>query len=177
MELLEKEVKIFGLFRNQWALVTAGNKDKFNSCTVSWGSMGTLWTKDKESGSMITVYLHPARYTCEFLKNEEYFTVSFFDPEYKKALGVMGSTSGRDIDKVEKSGLTPIEIDNQITYKEAKTTYLCRKVYQHQFSKEDIAVDVQEYYKSKPQAYPLDENGQWQPHYMFIGEIVKEIKN
>lgn len=34
--------------------------------------------------------------------------------------------------------------------------FVCRKVYQHQFSKEDIAQDVQNYYKEKPNVAFLD---------------------
>ena len=28
--------KVFDLFRKQWAVVAAGNMEKFNACTVSW---------------------------------------------------------------------------------------------------------------------------------------------
>ena len=61
---------------------------------------------------------------------------------------------------------------NSVTYKEASMTFLCRKVYQHQFSKEDIAEEVQDYYKENPKVYPVDENGEWQPHWVFVGEII-----
>ena len=54
MNFEEKEYKVFELFQKQWALVTAGNMEKFNSCTVSWGSMGTLWTRPGKTGSVIT---------------------------------------------------------------------------------------------------------------------------
>ena len=36
----------FTKFNNEWALVTSGTPNKFNSMTISWGSMGTLWFKD-----------------------------------------------------------------------------------------------------------------------------------
>jgi len=39
------------------------------------------------------------------------------------------------------AGLTPIEIAQGVTYKEAKLTLLCQKLYQHQFSKEDITTE------------------------------------
>ena len=42
-------LKVFELFRNQWALVTAGGMDAFNSCTVSWGSLGSIWWKSGAS--------------------------------------------------------------------------------------------------------------------------------
>ena len=40
----------FDLFRKQWALVTAGTPEHFNACTISWGSLGTLWTRPGSTG-------------------------------------------------------------------------------------------------------------------------------
>lgn len=68
--------------------------------------------------------------------------------------------------------LTPIEIVQGATHKEAKLTSLYKKLYQHQFSKEDITTEVQEYYASMPKVYP-DFNGGWQPHIVFVGEIIE----
>ena len=70
------------------------------------------------------------------------------------------------------AGLTPIEIDQGLTYKEAKLTSLCKKLYQHQFSKEDITTEVQEYYAFMSKVYH-DFNGGWQPHIVFVGEIIE----
>ena len=170
----EKDYKVFDLFRKQWAVVTAGNMEKYNSCTISWGSLGTLWTRPGKNSSVVTVYLHPARYTCEFMKNNETFTVSFFPSDYKQALGILGSLSGRNTDKTTASGLTPVAMGDSVTYQEATTSFLCRKIYQHQFSRNDIAPDIQEYYKRNPKSFPVDENGEWQPHWIFIGEIIDE---
>ena len=114
----EKDYKIFDLFKNQWALVTAGSMERFNSCTVGWGSMGTLWTRPGKSGSVMTVYLHPSRYTREFMMDSGTFTVSFFPKGYKRALGYMGSRSGRDGDKVEGSGLTPVAVGGGVSYED-----------------------------------------------------------
>ena len=36
-EFMEKDYKVFEMFDKQWALVTAGTMEHFNSCTVSWG--------------------------------------------------------------------------------------------------------------------------------------------
>ena len=51
--------------------------------------------------------------------------------------------------------------------------FLCKKLYQHQFVKEDLPPEIQEQYRSDPLANPPDENGQWHPHWMFIGEITE----
>ena len=87
------ETDILSVFDKKWALLTAGNKGSFNTMTVSWGGMGTIWGKP-----VATVYVRTSRYTHEFMDREDYFTVSLFPEDYKKILGVLGSTSGRDMD-------------------------------------------------------------------------------
>jgi flavin reductase (DIM6/NTAB) family NADH-FMN oxidoreductase RutF len=169
----EKEYTVFDLFQKQWALVSAGNMEHFNSCTIGWGSLGTLWTRQRKNGAILTVYVHPARHTCDFLIRNETFTVSFFPPRYKKALGYMGSHSGRDVNKVEMANLTPVAIGKSVTYEEASLTFLCRKIYQHPFDKDGLASDIQEYYQVNPRSFPRDDQGEWQPHWMFIGEIIE----
>ncbi len=39
-------------FRNDWAIVTSGTLNNFNSCTISWGCFGYLWNKE-----IITIYI------------------------------------------------------------------------------------------------------------------------
>ena len=53
---------VVDLLKNQWALVTAGDKDGFNPMTVSWGAVGELWAQD-----MATIYIRPQRYTVKYL--------------------------------------------------------------------------------------------------------------
>ena len=84
--------EIFSQFDKKWALLTAGELDKFNTMTVSWGGLGTIWNK-----SVATVYVRLSRYTHEFMDNNDYFTVSFYPEAQRKTLGVLGSKSGRDM--------------------------------------------------------------------------------
>ena len=66
------------------------------------GLIQHLFYKQREQDTnVVTVYIKPIRFTDEFLKEDEYFTVSFFDNEYKAALGICGTKSGRDYDKVK----------------------------------------------------------------------------
>lgn len=171
-----EDYKVFDMFKNSWALVTAGNLDKYNSCTVGWGSLGTLWSRPGNDGASVTVYIHPARFTEHFLEENSSFTVSFFPKEYKKALGYMGSHSGRNEDKAKNCGLTPMKAGDSVSFEEAELTFVCRKVYAHQFAKEGIAQDIQDYYAANPKVYPDGTEGGWQPHYVFVGEITEVIK-
>ena len=44
-------------------LLTAGNRDRFNTMTIGWGGLGTLWGMP-----VCTVYVRPERYTYEFME-------------------------------------------------------------------------------------------------------------
>ncbi len=158
----EKDYKVFDMFNNQWALATAGDIAHFNTCTIAWGSLGTIWGGPGGGKSIVTIYINPDRYTYDFLKESDTFTVEFFPPEYRKALGYLGSHSGRDGDKVAAAGLTPKAIGNGVTFAEASLTFLCKKLYQGTFEREGLADEINNgIYKN------------WQPHWMFVGEILE----
>ena len=148
---------IFDLFDKKWALVTAGDINDFNTMTISWGGMGTLW-----STPVVTVYVKPVRYTHEFMEKNGFFTVSFFGEEYRRALGLLGSKSGRDCDKVALSGLTPVSAgENAVGFKEAETVIVCRKIYSQDLDPNAIPDRAKEtYYRTEA------------PHTMYIGEVI-----
>ena len=144
-------------FGTHWALVTAGTMADHNSMTVSWGGVGSLWGKH-----VATVYIRPNRHTYGYFEANEYFTVSFYPEDCKRALGVMGSKSGRDCDKDAEARLTPIPCGETVTYKEARRTLLCRKLYHQDMDLERFPEDVKaRYYGTDP------------AHRMYIGEIIE----
>lgn len=143
-------------FANGWALVSAGSLDDHNSMTVSWGGVGCLWGKP-----VATVYIRPNRHTYGYFEANDYFTVSFYPEQYKKALGVMGKLSGRDCDKDREAGLTAVSCGETVTYSEACRTLLCRKLYHQDMDLDRFPEDVkQRYFHTDP------------AHRMYIGEII-----
>ena len=158
----EKDYKVFDMFNNRWGLVTAGDPAHYNTCTIGWGSLGTIWNGPGHGRPIATVYVNPDRYTWEFLRDSDTFTVSFFPEEYRKALGYLGSHSGRDGDKVAAAGLTPRALGGGVTFEEAELTFLCRKLYQGPFQREGLAPEISEGIYAH-----------WQPHWMFVGEILE----
>lgn len=166
---LSADYRAFELFAQRWGIVTAGTMENFNSCTVSWGSLGTLWGRPA-----VTVYVHPARHTCGFLEGNDFFTVSFYDERYRDALAYMGAHSGRDGDKAAAAGLTPLAFGQGVTYEQAELTLLCRKLYAHQFGRDALAPEVQAMYAAAPDVYP-DFQGGWQPHIVFVGEVIDAL--
>ena len=149
-------VNPFTKFEKDWALLTAGTEERYNSMTIGWGSLGTVWNKD-----VLTVYVRPDRYTWEFLRDNEYFTVSFFPESCREALAIMGRMSGLDGDKAAAAGLTPRVLPQGITFKEATETFVCKKIYMAPMAYEDVP----------PVAQRIYQNG-IEPHWIIMGEVV-----
>ncbi len=154
---MEFTTDILSVFDKKWALLTAGDKEKFNTMTVSWGGMGTLWGKP-----VATVYVRTSRYTHEFMEDNDYFTISFYPEEYRKVLTVLGSKSGRDMDKMHGSGLTAKEAGPSMTFEEAEVTLVCRKLFRQELKAENMLPEIANTF------YTGDAE-----HDMYIGEIVE----
>ena len=159
-ETSAKELNGFNTFSQigeKWMLITAGNKEKFNTMTASWGMMGILWNKD-----VATAFVRPQRYTFEFLEKNDYYTLSFFESKYKKQLSYCGRNSGRNVDKIKETGLTPIFDEQAPYFKEASTVFICKKIYGQFISPEGfIDIDLDKNYENKDY------------HKMYGGEIIK----
>lgn len=156
--LLVKD-NVINEFKNNLALVTAKKKDgSFNFCTVAWGSIGELWSKN-----VVTIYIKPIRYTSIFLNEDQYFSVTFMPNSYQKDVLYCGSHSGRDVNKIENTSLKPIILNNAITFENYRRVYICRKIYQDQFKLDNILDNdiIKKYYQPE------------QPHNIYIGEIIE----
>lgn len=154
---MEFTADVFKLFQQEPGLLTAGDRNGFNAMTIGWGSLGTLWSKPA-----VTVYVKPVRYTHDFMEKSEYFTVSFYGDSQREALILLGSLSGRDGDKIARSKLTPVYLDKAVTFREARVTLLCKKMYRHDLVLDRIPEDaVGKYYRTEA------------PHTLYIGELLQ----
>lgn len=116
---------VFTAIGQQWMLLSAGDREKANTMTVSWGGLGVLWGKN-----VATVYVRPQRYTYEFMEQGEYFTLSFLGEEFRDALKLCGSKSGREVDKFRACGLTLAYGAGDAPYlQEAQVVLVCKKLY------------------------------------------------
>lgn len=169
-EISIKDIKVnpFTVFCENWMALSAGNKeDGYNTMTVGWGHFGSIWESEGHKRCLPTAicYVRPSRYTKEFIDKEDYFTLSGFDPSYKKVLGYLGSRSGKDENKIEKVGLTPVFEEGTTYFDEADIVYICRKIY-HGALKEQNFIDTQLIDNSYPKR---------DFHEVYIGEIVKVL--
>ena len=112
------------LIGKDWMLITARDGEKVNGMTASWGAMGVLWNKPVAIG-----FVRPQRHTYGLVEAEEKITLAFLDEEYRSALNICGSKSGRDCDKLALAGLRTQELDGVPAISEAKLVLVCRKLY------------------------------------------------
>ena len=123
----EFNVSPFRIIGKEWMLIAAPDDTKesgLSAMTASWGGVGVLWNTN-----VATVYIRPQRYTYSLVENCDRFSLCFFDTEYKKALGLCGSKSGRELDKLKECALTSEIIDGVSVISEAKTVMICKKLY------------------------------------------------
>lgn len=152
------EINPIELIGDGWMLITAGKTDKFNTMTASWGGVGELWNKP-----VAFVFVRPQRYTHQFTEQEDIMTLSFFDPAYRPALTLCGNTSGRDTDKIAKTGLTPYQTEKGgVAFRESRMMLECRKLYVDRLDKEKFT-DT----RIPAKLYPENDF-----HTMYIVEIV-----
>ena len=120
---MENAVKMIG---DDWTLITAEKADgSVNTMTASWGFMGVLWNKP-----VCAIFIRPQRYTLEFVEEAERLSLTFFEEEWRAALRLCGTKSGRDMDKIAEANLTVCHTENGVPYfREAKTAVICRKLY------------------------------------------------
>ncbi len=129
IKIKELTLKPFSVWDTEWFLLAAGNfkDDDFNTMTVAWGSIGSMWSKP-----FAQVVVRPSRYTLEFMEKYDTFTLCRFPKDKKKALSYLGSTSGRDVpDKHIIAGLTPIAVHGVDApgFAEADLILACKKMY------------------------------------------------
>ncbi len=149
---------VFKMIGKDWTLVTAGTSESYNTMTASWGSAGIMWNKP-----VLFTFIRPQRYTFGFMEKNPYYSVSVYPEQYRKALTVCGTKSGRDIDKARETGLTPVFDEDAPYFEQARLVFICRKLYAQELAEEYV---VEDFVKGN---YNNDY------HKMYVGEIVKVL--
>ncbi|MDL2211547.1 flavin reductase [Erysipelotrichaceae bacterium OttesenSCG-928-M19] len=128
--ILENPFKLIG---TDWTLISAQSNGKTNTMTASWGFLGIMWHLP-----VVEIFIRPQRYTKEFVDHEDYFSLTFFNDDYRNTLNYLGTVSGRDENKIDKSDLT-LAYENDVPYfKEAKLVLICKKLYVDKLKEENF---------------------------------------
>ncbi len=163
LNLMDLKAEVSGLWLKRWFVLAAGTMDDFNAMTVGWGSLGGMWGKP-----FAQVVVRPSRHTFQYMEQSDTFTLSSFSRDYRDALMLLGSRSGRDGDKVAESGLTPTAsvLVEAPSFSEADLVLECRKVYWQDMDRANFLDDsIEKHYKG--QDY----------HRIYFGEILRAAGN
>lgn len=121
-------IRCHHLWDSRWLLLTAGDlaAGQYNPMTVAWGSFGTMWSQP-----FAQVVVRPTRHTFSFMERYDTFTLCAFPEICRPVLELMGTRSGRDIDKMHDDGLTPLPSLEVAApgFAEAELIVECRKIY------------------------------------------------
>ena len=151
---------------SDWLIVSAGTPKKVNMMVAAWGAFGNIWTKPS-----VTIYVRESRYTKEFLDNNDTFGISVLPASYRKEMNLIGTKSGRNIDKFKATGLTPLFVDGTPVLKEAKLAFTADKALV-QFLSPQSFTDPE----AKKKWYSKGELNM-NYHTMYIGEITHTLKD
>ena len=149
---------VFNMIGKQWMLITAKNNETVNTMTASWGTLGVLWGKP-----VAICYIRPQRYTFPIVESGNSLSLSFLGEEYRNALKLCGTLSGRDVDKASETGLTPKAVDGSMSFEEAEIVLVCKKLAFQDINPEGFINRT-----VGSTCYPDKDY-----HRMYIGEIVK----
>ena len=153
-----KYINPYRMIGKEWFALTAEKDGQVNTMTAGWGGLGVMWGKN-----VAFVVVRDSRYTKEFIDSSDSFSLTFFEntPDNKKMLSYIGSTSGRDEDKIANANLTIDYHEGTPYINEGNMVYICKKMYKAPMPQEyftDMGIDSAWY-----------KNGDY--HNLYIGEI------
>lgn len=158
---LNIEENAFKLIGDDWMLITAEKDGIANTMTASWGGVGVFCGKN-----VVFAFIRPQRYTREFVDDAQSFSVSVLPESFRNQLNYLGKTSGRDENKIKKSGLTLEHCDNVPYFAEADIAIICKKMCRVELNENSfIQKELCDKFFTQKDF-----------HILYIGEIVKTLK-
>lgn len=161
VEAKDIQQDIFSLFSVNNSVITAGKEGEANSMVAGWGGWGIIFGKPA-----VFNFLRANRYTLVKMREEQKYTISFFEEQYREDFIQFGMKSGADSDKMKETKLTSVQTPNgNPAYKEAKIILECNLV-------EVTTVNPEDFYTEDSKSFVVDafnEVGEY--HKMVFGEI------
>ena len=146
----------------EWMLIAAEKQDgRVNAMTAAWGGLGFMWRRNAAF-----IVIRPQRFTKEFVDEAAVFSLNFLGPGRRDELNYFGSVSGRDEDKVAKTGFHVRRSDRAPYFAEAELVLICRKLYAQPYGGEYFidTTRIDECYPNKDF------------HILYIGEVVRILE-
>lgn len=123
-------------------LLTTKADGRVNTMTIGWGFLGIDWNQPT-----FVALVREGRYTNQMLREHGEFTVNVpNETTDRRILGLCGSRSGRDADKIAQAGLTLVEprVIDVPGIRELPLTLECRVTYAQRQELEGIPAPLRE---------------------------------
>jgi flavin reductase (DIM6/NTAB) family NADH-FMN oxidoreductase RutF len=144
-------------------LVTSGADGKPNVMTIGWGTLGAIWGRP-----VFLVLVRPSRHTYSRLEEIGEFTINVPPRGLATGVNLCGTVSGRDHDKFQEAGLTPVA-SRQVRppiVQECVVHYECRILHKNDLVPGALSQAILD------DAYPQEDF-----HRVYFGEIVAAYAN
>lgn len=146
-------------------LLTTKSREKVNTMTIGWGTMGIEWGKP-----IFIAYIRESRFTRQMLEENGEFTVNIpYGNVDTKILGYCGTKSGRDTDKIRDLSLTLEEpaVISVPGIRELPLTLECKVIYKQKQDLDALPTAILDRF------YPVEARfGGRDCHIAYYGEIV-----
>ncbi len=144
-------------------LLTTKADGVVDTMTIGWGTIGVQWAKP-----VFIAFVRESRYTKELLEKNGEFTVNVpLGQVDKNILGICGTKSGRDIDKIAHLGLT-LEEGKTVSVpaiRELPLTLECKVIYKQ--DQDPAAIDPE----NDQRFYAKGTKNEGDYHTAYYGEI------
>lgn len=143
-------------------MVSVTDKEgKSNIITVAWA--GTVCTNPP----MVSISVRSSRYSYQILEETGEFVINLTNDSLVKACDYCGVVSGRDVDKFQKTGLTPLPMQHvhAMGIKESPVNMECRITEKRElgshtmFIAEVVGVTVDDDYMDETGKFHINESG------------------
>ncbi len=128
------------------AFLTVQAGENLNTMTIGWGSIGYIWKRP-----VLMVMVRHSRYTYQLMEKASDFSVSLpAQGELKKDLAIVGTKSGRDIDKFTECKLSAKNartITSPIIG-ECDLVYECKILFKQEMQPANLAPEIREQFYS-----------------------------
>jgi flavin reductase (DIM6/NTAB) family NADH-FMN oxidoreductase RutF len=113
---------VFTLVGKDFAVITSGKEDHYNSMIGSGGGLGVLFKKPTT-----WCIIRADRHTLEMIQKEQTYTMSYFPNDCKEQMLFLGSKSGRDSEKMKEVELSSVQTPSgDMSFKEARLIIECK---------------------------------------------------
>lgn len=144
-------------------LLTTKADGVVDTMTIGWGTIGVQWAKP-----VFIAFVRESRYTKELLEKNGEFTVNIpLGQVDKNILGICGTKSGRDMDKIAHLGLT-LEESKTVSVpaiRELPLTLECKVIYKQ--DQDPAAIDPE----NDQRFYAKGTKNEGDYHTAYYGEI------